>query len=768
MNTIFSLSSRSKLSETKVSALVLKSLLCLVVAASLFAPTALAQNTQGQPWTMPTDEKFVKDCTAQGVLSIQEGYCERQLACVKAQSPKTEAEFAQAANKCIRDVLKDPIGTGAGIVVDAATNGLKDIGLDILIAVAYFIFSFSNFMLGIAGVLFNWVLLVTVYQFGTYFGNSQAILLAWGILRDLANIVLLFGFIFMGLQTILDIGHFNVKKALPRLLIFAILMNFSLFATEAIIDTTNVFSAVMSTQAGTGCDPKAAQGNEQCVQQGIAGKIMQNTGLSGMFHSENTYAPNTFSDKTVAAMVYVGAALFSTIGAIVLFMGALLLIIRAITLVFLMVLSPLGFAAFAVPQFEEIATKWWKTLIAQAAAAPVFILLILVSLKIAEQFQVSGGSGNQGLVAAMQAQNTSALGVILIFTIVTGFLIASMVVTKKMGVMGASFATTMAVGAVAGTAAFATRRTVGYGAAKTAQALRKTKFARSGAGRLLISGADKLGGASFDARGALGGAAKGVGLDIGKPGKGGKKGYTGIVKEEAEKSAKYAASLEQTDVEKIKEQSAANRAKYFEGELDTKKQEEEAKEKEYQNEEFNARRSMQLDLRPDQAALERQKQELDAARAAGTATPTMETAYNNNARAYEAKKDAAQSALDAELNAIKERRENDRKIFAEQKAALSAKVEESKLEEKKQKQAPQQEMADKYAGRAQGLGRLNPTLGPDVGVKAAKMIIDELKKSKTDKKLEKIEAAIEKGTKVTKEELDDLAGDLKKEDKEKH
>ncbi len=64
-------------------------------------------------------------------------------------------------------------------------------------------------------------------------------LIAWGILRDIGNIVILFGFILMGVMMILDLESFNVRKALPRLLIFAVLLNFSLFASEAVVDVAN-------------------------------------------------------------------------------------------------------------------------------------------------------------------------------------------------------------------------------------------------------------------------------------------------------------------------------------------------------------------------------------------------------------------------------------------------------------------------------------------------------------------------------------------------
>jgi hypothetical protein len=127
------------------------------------------------------------------------------------------------------------LGTG---LIDCAITGIGTAMLKI-----------STFFLGIAGVLFNLVVVKTVFQFSQLIGNSPGLLLAWGILRDLGNMALLFGFIFMGLATILDLHTYNAKKALPMLIIFAVLMNFSLFAAEGIIDTSNVFSTILYSQA---------------------------------------------------------------------------------------------------------------------------------------------------------------------------------------------------------------------------------------------------------------------------------------------------------------------------------------------------------------------------------------------------------------------------------------------------------------------------------------------------------------------------------------
>jgi hypothetical protein len=155
---------------------------------------------------------------------------------------------------------------------------------------------------------------------------------------------------------------------------------------------------------------------------------MESAGLSTIFAAPSTEIP--FS-------VYAGLSLFAIIGAVVFLAAAIMLAVRVVSLTFLMVLAPLGFAGMALPMFQGMASRWWNALIKQAFFAPVMLLMLFVSLKIADSFGTVGGNG---LAGALSQPNVSTMGIFFVFTIVIGFLVASLVVAKNMGAMGASFA----------------------------------------------------------------------------------------------------------------------------------------------------------------------------------------------------------------------------------------------------------------------------------------------------------------------------------------
>lgn len=433
----------------------------------------------------------------------------------------------------VSNPILDPVVDTVVGMFTCTINGLFDCFIG---GIAYIILMFANFLLGTAGAILNWVVVRTVFEFSTFIGNSPGVLLAWSILRDLGNMLLLFGFIFIGIATILDLQTYSAKRALPRLIIFAILMNFSLFAAGAVIDTSNVLSSVLYNQSsGDACSGGT---NQDCaVNVGIASNIMTSSGI---------YSIVTFDDKfyNVGPIVLMVLALFATIAAAVLFAAAIMLAIRAIVLTFLMVLAPIGFAALAVPALEKHGKEWWNKLIHQSFFAPILLLLIFISLKITES--LASADSNRNMVAALKSQDAGSMGVIMLFLLVIGFMIASLMVAKKFGAMGADFAIKTAGGITAGSLAFAGRRTIGRASYRAGMAIQNTRFGQTEFGRMTSRAAGSLGTRSFDLRtGSLASfGAKAANLDFGQPNRNAAGGYAAERRASIAEKQAYADSFD--------------------------------------------------------------------------------------------------------------------------------------------------------------------------------------------------------------------------------
>lgn len=417
--------------------------------------------------------------------------------------------------------------------------------------------SFLAWMLGIVGMFFNWIMLVTVFQFSVYFGNSEGMLLAWSILRDLGNIILLFGFIFIGIQTILNIGHFSVGRALPRLIIFAILINFSLFISEAIVDISNVLSSTFfSLVSNVDCTQMA--NSQECAGKGLAGQVMQASGLSGVFSFKGLTEIIQAPDGIQMFTYFAGMAVFMIVMMVAIGAAAIMFVIRAITLVILLVVSPLGFAGMAIPQFEEQAGKWWKTLISQSFFAPIYLLFMFIGLKILEGARGTFSPGTASLSDALGTTNVSSGGLFIIFALAVGFMVAAMTMSKQLGAMGASFAVSVsgkAVGNVTvGSVGFAGRHTVGAAANNMAAKVRSSEFAqrRPIMAGMVLKPLDYGKNASFDARsaGLVKTGMKSSGVDLGAPNKDQKHGFHGVEEAMTKRRLDYYKELKPAESQK--------------------------------------------------------------------------------------------------------------------------------------------------------------------------------------------------------------------------
>lgn len=388
----------------------------------------------------------------------------------------------------------------------------------LLVGIGFLFLHLAGLILFLAGTLFNWVVLRTVFQFGEYFGSSDGMLTAWTVVRDIANIGLLFAFVLIGIMLILNIegrgGGASAKKAIPRLIIFAVLLNFSLFAAQAVIDVANAFGSSFTTLAQENCDTQATteqgggQSLEDCaVNNGISGRIMQAAGLSGIYGddramSDGAAAWSNFSSRPYSyAVSLIMLSIFVLVAALVLLAGAIMLIIRVVILSLLMVTSPIGFAGMVIPGLGKVARDWWQMLLKQAFFAPVFLLLIFISIKLTEGLM--GGEATLANAVIADAGNAVAgnVQVVMVFLIVIGFMLGALIAANKFGAVGAKFATNTATSLVLGGASRSMALGVGGGARALRGAIQSSPLRRNALAKGVVQyGLRPLEGTNFDVR----------------------------------------------------------------------------------------------------------------------------------------------------------------------------------------------------------------------------------------------------------------------------
>jgi ABC-type multidrug transport system fused ATPase/permease subunit len=277
---------------------------------------------------------------------------------------------------------------------------------------------------------------------GTTYGNA-AVQSSWLVLRDVVNIVFIFLILYIGLQTILGLSGANTQKALIRVVIVALLINFSFVITGIVVDSSNVitlgfYDAFPDRNCVTG-NTATAVGIGSV--RGLSCPFAQAAGFNTFFGQE--FFSEWSKNSTVGAKLASGAGAIAfyfffrmaiiLIAAFVLFAAAIMFIIRIGMLLILMILSPLAAAAWALPKTEGYAKDWLDKLLKNAFFAPIFMLLYYVSARLylepvfVNSFTVPGGG------------NDIFAPLFIKFAIVAIMLVATLIISQKLGARGASY-----------------------------------------------------------------------------------------------------------------------------------------------------------------------------------------------------------------------------------------------------------------------------------------------------------------------------------------
>lgn len=416
----------------------------------------------------------------------------------------------------------------------------------------------SGYFTWMGGLALNYAIEITILKMGPIVNSIEGIQYGWAVLRDVANIGLIFGLLAIGIGIILQISSFGTREVLARLIIIAILLNFSLFITKAVIQVGNAFAIVAYKQlnvATGGC----AQGSA-CISDKFVEALRLPTIYSSKTSQFNEGASpvdlgsNLSAGKILLAGVF--GSIFLIITGFIFLAGALLLVTRFVVLILLMITAPVAWMASILPTTRGLWSKWWSALWKEVFFAPAYLILLLITLYIAQDSAIGAAIGSGGGFSSMLSGDTSSVVLIVYFGIITGFMIASLILAKQIGSYGSGAVTGYGknlaknIGGYArrgaGTATFglaggALRNTVGraaYNAVQNEDGLKK-RVAAGGMRGLLAQaqlGAVKYGAkASYDAR-ALPGVKK---LGLGDP----VKSYGAARKEQETSYADYAKSL---------------------------------------------------------------------------------------------------------------------------------------------------------------------------------------------------------------------------------
>lgn len=404
--------------------------------------------------------------------------------------------------------------------------GLRSVGNIIL--------QLCGLLLWVAGYILNTTILYTVLTMKASINGLPGITLAWTVIRDFINMFFIFVLLYTAVATILDLGGANWRRTVGHLILVAIFINFSLFMTEALIDVSNLaaygfYNAIAINIAPTNNTSVVnaltnTNANGQAyLQGGISGAIMQKLDLTQIYNIGNASNAASIFGSSVANFMAatLGGSAFILITAFVFFAMAILFVIRFVTLIFLLIFSPVAFiGGLGISRLSQYSSMWWNQLINNLIFAPAMMMMLWICLQMLSGLSTLTGANVGGPfipVSGAPATTANPLSIMFNFIILIIFMVASIIIAKKAGAGGGDFATKWAGKAAFGTVSKIGQQTIGKLAANRAQnqTLLDREHDKTLAGtraRVQLAVARSISGNSFDLRNANAGATKASGI----------------------------------------------------------------------------------------------------------------------------------------------------------------------------------------------------------------------------------------------------------------
>ena len=187
-------------------------------------------------------------------------------------------------------------------------------------------------------------------------GNSpnSAIYNSWKAFRNYANVAFIVVFLIIIFSQVSNVGinNYGIKRMLPKLLIAAILVNISFYVCAIMVDLSNLLGAGL-VELFKGLKPA---GVKSIGWADVTSKILAGTALGAL--AAGAVVVGVLSEGVMGLIALLAPILLAAVIALVMIL--IILVARWSFLVLLIVVSPLAFVAYLLPNTEQWFKRWWK------------------------------------------------------------------------------------------------------------------------------------------------------------------------------------------------------------------------------------------------------------------------------------------------------------------------------------------------------------------------------------------------------------------------
>lgn len=196
--------------------------------------------------------------------------------------------------------------------------------------------------------------------------TSGGVYKAWELMRTIANALFVLAFMAIAYSQISGRGGgYNIKRMLPRLIIGAILVNLSYYVCEIGIEIVNIIGdSILS------------------LMQGVTSRI--GPSAMSLTSAANNFNDSRLSDITTAVLTKSGTvwillapvAAVTVAIAVICAAGLVLLIMRKVVISMLILVSPIVFVMYLLPNLEHYFQQWGRLFIQLLVLYPVIAFLL--------------------------------------------------------------------------------------------------------------------------------------------------------------------------------------------------------------------------------------------------------------------------------------------------------------------------------------------------------------------------------------------------------
>ncbi len=323
---------------------------------------------------------------------------------------QTDPMFANDADKMLF-VLNQEAKSSAATYDGTKTDGGKtkcspDIG-----NLGWLICPVMDFFAGVNDGVFTFLADNFLSVHPKLFDEKSGTRTAWVVFRNIANVAFIIAFLIIVLSQVTSVGisNYGIKKLLPKLVVAAVLVNLSFYVCQAMVDMSNVLGYGLNSLFAS-INVRGANGLVQGapVWLQITGNVLSGVGLVG-----------------IGLFLAIGLGLGVVVmGLIAVLLVALILIGREAAIVILIVVSPLAFVAYLLPNTESLFQKWWKMFTTLLLVFPIIGLVYGGSMVAARVLNAaaSSASGAQQVTMQLMALAVMSLPFVAVPSILKGAL----------------------------------------------------------------------------------------------------------------------------------------------------------------------------------------------------------------------------------------------------------------------------------------------------------------------------------------------------------